>query len=113
MGEEGVAGYVHFIHLSLGSGRPVRYIHTMFFVFFSLFLTLAADYDPLPSATLSFLEGAVNGTQACMNISIVDDMAFEKNETFLVNITVVEDNIDILEPSSIPVTIVDNEGKLV
>ena len=47
-----------------------------------------------------------------MNITIIDDDNFEKNETFYVRVTVAEDNIVILDPSMIPVTIVDNEGTI-
>ncbi len=54
----------------------------------------------------------MSGDRACMNITLIEDDIFEKNETFNLEITVVEENIDIMPPSDIPITIVDNDREL-
>ena len=77
---------------------------------FASFYIAGIDFIPLSSSTLSFLTGTDNGGRACMNITIIDDGAFEKNETFYVNVTVVERNIEIQRPDMVMVTIVDNDG---
>ena len=77
-----------------------------------MYLVAGEDYIPLKSSTLSFAIGSNDGSTACRNITIIDDDSFEKNETFYLTVTVAEENIRILEPSNILVTILDDEGNV-
>ena len=49
------------------------------------------------------------GAEVCINTTIVNDQAFEKNETFSVQLSS-EPNVDIVEPC-VNVLIIDEEGQ--
>ena len=69
------------------------------------------DYNADTSA-LSFLPGSLNGTEMCLNISIIDDDRVEYNETFSITLTV-DNPLDTINGGSTAhadVTIVDNDG---
>lgn len=40
-----------------------------------------------------FPVGSVNGSMACLNVSIINDMAFEKMEDLLLHIVSTEDDV--------------------
>ncbi len=76
---------------------------------------LVEDYDASDPLTTTFL--AAGSNVACVNITIVDDDAFEGSHTFMVNVDSVTlpfgEAEDLLMPgsaSSATVTIQDNDG---
>lgn len=69
-----------------------------------------ADYDAI-SETLTIPAGSASGASGsiqCQNISIVDNNAFEKSETFFVYLSS-EPNVQVPDPN-VTVTILDDEG---
>ena len=75
-------------------------------------VTAGLDYRPIKKSTLTFPEGSRNGETSCVDISIVDDLAFEKLEVFLLHIGAIEKNIIIHKPYYVPIFIYDDEGEL-
>ena len=65
-----------------------------------------ADYNPQPQ-TVTF---GATASQACVNISIVDDTIVESTESFRVIFSVPSD-INMATPSMSTVTILDDDGK--
>ena len=66
------------------------------------------DYDMM-SSSISFPTNSSDGTMECMNFTIVDNDAFELNETFTVTLTV--NTAGVMVGNTITeVTITDNEG---
>ena len=53
------------------------------------------------------------GDPLCVNVTILADDTLEDNETFTVSIMSLSDNSDVLEPSDITITIVDEDGMCV
>ena len=53
-----------------------------------------SDYNGIDT-TLLFPAGSKNGTTACINIPIIHNDSFEKDEVFSLHITEVEDNVII------------------
>ena len=75
-----------------------------------LFLFLdGQDYTGLVQHTLTFPSGSSSGATECVNISIIDDEAFEKDEVFSVHIVDFEEGI-IFNTSYVEVMITDDEG---
>ena len=69
------------------------------------------DFTSLDNFLVTFDVGSTNGSQACAYIAIEDDNAFESGEGFDVMVsTGAEDNIIIDPPSTVTVTIDDDEG---
>ncbi len=76
---------------------------------------LGEDYEASDPLTTTFLTAGSN--VSCVNITIVDDDAFEGNHTFMVNVDSVTllsgEAEDLLMPGSVSsaaVTIQDNDG---
>ena len=72
---------------------------------------LGFDFNATQTS-LTFPTGAANGTEMCLNISIIDDDRVEYNETFSITLTV-DNPLDTINGSSTAqadVTIVDNDG---
>ncbi len=53
--------------------------------------------------------GSSNGSLVCVNITIVDDSSFEKENYFLVNVGDVENNVFIEDRQSL-IHVIDNDG---
>ena len=72
----------------------------------------SSDYAPLsPSPmNLEFLAGSLNGSMQCVNITIMDDDTFERDETFTVRLTVSFPDAAMEGNDLTTVTIVDDEG---
>ena len=68
------------------------------------------DYEAI-SVTLVIPLGSMSGATQCQDITIVDNSAFEKNESFFVILSS-EPNVQVPDPN-VTVTIIDNEGILV
>ena len=69
-----------------------------------------SDYEQV-SAPLTFPTGSVAGDMQCVNISIVDDVVFEGDETFTVTLTVTTPGV--MEGNTLTiVTIRDDDRKL-
>lgn len=47
------------------------------------------------NTTIIFPADSVNGNQVCFDVSIIDDLAFEKDEYFSLHIVSAEDNVII------------------
>ncbi len=76
---------------------------------------LGEDYEAFDTLTTTFL--AAGSNVSCVNITIMDDDAFEGNHTFMVNVDSVtlqsgeaEDLLMLGSASSATVTIQDNDG---
>ena len=71
------------------------------------------DYDSASNSTLTFDQGAVNGSSSCTGTVIFDDLVYEKNENFSLNIDMemLADNVVLADSADVPVEIVDNEGE--
>ncbi len=76
---------------------------------------LGGDYEASDPLTTAFL--AAGGNVSCVNITIVDDDAFEGNHTFMVRVDsvtllsgVTEDLLMPGSASSATITIQDNDG---
>jgi hypothetical protein len=61
--------------------------------------------------TVTFPAGATNGNQQCFNVSIINDMAFEKNESFLLGFGDVEAGV-VVHDSETTISILDNDCEL-
>lgn len=66
-----------------------------------------------PSLDLFFPANSSDGALLPVTFNITDDAAFEKDHSFNVSIVDVEDNVNIVPPSTAIVTILDDEGILV
>lgn len=60
--------------------------------------------------TLSFLSGSINGSMACINIIILDNLSFRRDRYFSLHIIAMERNVIVHGPIYVPVHIHDNEG---
>lgn len=69
--------------------------------------SVPGDYLELTNATLVIPAGSVPPFQTCGSVEIVGDLVRETNETFTIEITTANPN-DIVDPSSILVTILDD-----
>ena len=69
--------------------------------------TASIDYTSLIDEVLVFPAGSVTGDSVCINISITDDLMFEKKEDFFVNIN--SDIADISGSKKAAVKIHDND----
>lgn len=67
------------------------------------------DYVGFDQHTLTFPSGSSSGATECVNISVMDDKAFEKDEVFTVHLVDFEEGI-IADTSYIEVIINDDEG---
>lgn len=84
------------------------YLHTASVLNTTCIFPLESDYQPvagefefLPSTTMQ---------RACVDISIVNDSIVERNETLFVVFNSPDPSVTV--PSSIPVIILDNDGRL-
>lgn len=68
------------------------------------------DYGAV-NAKLSFPAGSNSGVNICTNISVIDDLAFEREEDFLICVTS-ELGVTIDESYAL-VKITDNDGKCI
>ena len=60
---------------------------------------------------MTFPSGSETGAMQCVNITIVDNVAFEKDEEFSVSVTAAEEGVAINSSlATATVTILDNEG---
>lgn len=64
------------------------------------------------SARLLFPTGSITGDIDCINISIISDNTFERDEIFLLIAIDVEDGIIFQQSSSINIVIIDDDGKI-
>ena len=58
---------------------------------------------------ISFPEGSRDGNTQCINVPITDDMALERNETFILSMTVTDGNATVGN-TVITVTITSDDG---
>ena len=80
-------------------------------IFYRIVVSAVAgsDYEQV-SAPLTFPTGSVAGDMQCVNISIVDDVVFEGDETFTVTLTVTTSGV--MERNTVTiVTIRDDDRK--
>ena len=69
-----------------------------------------ADKDYITvSVDVSFAEGSMDGNTLCINVSIIDDMALEEDETFNVSMTVTAGDATVGNTATV-VTIIDDDG---
>ena len=70
------------------------------------------DYVLLTPFEFPYTAGSEIGTQLCVNISIIDDIAFEGTENFTIHLVDPGNPCCILvSPSTIQIDILDNEGQ--
>jgi hypothetical protein len=62
-------------------------------------------------ATIDFPVMSCNNVQSCINISLIDNKYFEKEEEFSVIANVAGANIEWEGPSSLPAVICDDDGE--
>lgn len=76
-----------------------------------VFFNFAAGSDYVAvTEVLTFPEGSIEGARSCLNISILDDMAFEKTEYFTVDIGNTPGNVQV-HIASTSVHIMDDDSK--
>ena len=68
------------------------------------------DFDEV-NADLSFPAGSGDLSEVCANVTIIDNMAFEDSESFLLHITFMEAGIVEIPPMYTTVFITDNDGE--
>ena len=51
------------------------------------------------------------GNSVCRDITVIDDMIVEENETFNITVETSDSNDIIMGPSTVTVTIIDNDSK--
>lgn len=72
-----------------------------------------ADYTPFTTQII-FPSSVSSDETRCTNVStIVDDLILEDDETFIVDITSVYPPVTIGSPSSVMLTIIDNESEFI
>lgn len=79
-------------------------------IFHIVALAMANTDFVVGALMLRFEAGPIDGTVQCANITIIDDMALEGDETFSAFLTVTSD-IGTLGKSVTEITITDNDGK--
>ena len=67
------------------------------------------DYVSIFGGIFQFAAGSMNGDQVCVNVTILDDIIFEKAETFALLLSTAEVNV-LVGPDS-TVVIKDDEGR--
>ena len=70
---------------------------------------LADDHEQI-SAPLTFPTGSVAGDMQCVNISIVDDVVFEGDDTFTLTLTVTTPGV--MEGNTVTIVFRDGRRKL-
>ena len=73
-----------------------------------LLISGASDFSPLANEVLTIPSTMAVSNFVCHNISVPDDMIVEGSEAFTIT---VETNDVIMGPSTVLVTIVDDDGK--
>ena len=77
-----------------------------------VFLLVGSDYSPPTPFEVFYPAGSEIGTQKCVNISIMDDDAFEGTHTFTVELIDPGNTFcNVVSPSAIQIDILDNEGQ--
>ena len=71
------------------------------------------DYEPLIDEQLMFLAGDSNGTERCINITILQDMLVECEEDFNITLTIVKEQQNlVLGEATTTVSIIDSDGTI-
>ena len=68
------------------------------------------DYEEV-NTTVFFPPNSENGTELCIEIYIIDDDCFEKDEEFWLHIYAVEPSLHIYNHQYVPVRIYDDDRK--
>ena len=71
------------------------------------------DFVEITNQTLTFSNSSSNGTELCSNITIIDDMTFESNETFMVTLSSSDPDVRLLNNASVITIVEDRDGVLV
>ena len=71
---------------------------------------MGTDFTAPALDELFFPVNSGDGTLLPVTFNITDDSIFEKDHAFTVAIISTEDNVDIVDPSNVTVTIEDDEG---
>ena len=70
------------------------------------------DYQSLIDEQVVFLAGDTNGTERCVNITIMEDMLVECEEAFNITLAIAEEKSNLfLDDSTTTVSIMDSDGK--
>ena len=72
-----------------------------------IFILAGSDFDMVDFSS-QFNEGATSGTKVCVNVTILDDDAYEKDENLTIHLSS-EYNVNINNPYSV-VEIQSNDG---
>ncbi len=78
------------------------------------YVARGSDYVVPADTTAMFPVGSVNGSTACINLTIIDDDTLEGIETLIVSLAIVNDagnNVNLGPSTTGTVTIEDNESK--
>ena len=68
------------------------------------------DFEPLHDMAVEFVP-SVSPMTVCVSIVVIDDEDVEEEEMFRLELSTLQEQVLLGEPSSAAVTIVDNEGK--
>ena len=69
------------------------------------------DYQPLTEEEVVFLVGDTNGTERCVNITILEDLLVEREEEFIVTLAIITSNANLfIDNANTTVSIIDNDG---
>ena len=82
------------------------------FMGLSFVLDAGQDFDITGNLDIVFTEGSMNGDTGCINIPILEDLDFEGNHTFQVEIEGVSPSIVDPPTDLVTVTIMDDGGKM-
>ena len=69
---------------------------------------MESDFDPV-SDSLSFTAGSVTGDEVCINVTLVDNDAFEKDEYFTVEVA---SEVNVVVHNNLTLHIMDEDGML-
>ena len=73
---------------------------------------IGEDYIPTDPFIVTFSGGTNSSAMECVSVMTVDDEALESNNTFTVGLesATPSPNVDLGSPSSVTITIIDDEG---
>ena len=74
------------------------------------FVSLAGDDYISVRTTVTFGVGSVDGSPSCFDVTIDNDMAFEKSESFSLHIAAIEDNVEA-HTEYFTIEIMDDDGE--
>ena len=83
--------------------------HAIMYMLYIFIYSAGSDFVDV-AATVVFPPGSDNGDVECFGVTIMNDMAFEKDEYFTLHFSAVEEGVEIHE-AYLSIHILDDDGK--